>query len=132
MISWQIIWLVDWFMKVTIYNHNLPTKVNDNLATITVILELIVQSDFFYLPDWDSLPNELKWNRKKLKKVRFTPRPNLPSKAEAAEVLKTLEASTQYHHVFIELRFTQKNLSAVMISKKKAKMNLKKTAKQGQ
>lgn len=42
-------------------------------------------------PDWDSLPNELKWNRKKLKKVRFTPRPNRPSKAEAAEVLETLE-----------------------------------------
>lgn len=60
--------------------------------------------------------------------MRFTPRPNLPSKAEAAEVLKTLEASTQYHHVFIELRFTQKNFSAVMISKKKTKMN-KKTKK---
>ncbi|XP_036368700.1 DNA-directed RNA polymerase III subunit RPC7-like isoform X1 [Octopus sinensis] len=44
------------------------------------------------LIDWDRLPPELKTLKKKLKKVRFTPKPNVPTKAEAAEVLKTLES----------------------------------------
>ncbi|GAB1609090.1 DNA-directed RNA polymerase III subunit RPC7-like [Argonauta hians] len=44
-----------------------------------------------FTPDWDRLPSELKTVKKKVKKVRFTPKPNVPSKAEAAEVLKTLE-----------------------------------------